>query len=52
MLLHNTKIVVAIEHILTYANSLYDLHKPKKSSSLKIIKISDASAKNLNISVT
>ena len=51
MLLHNTNINVAIAHILTCFNSLYDLHKPRYTFSLKIIKISGAFAKNLNISI-
>ena len=38
MLLHNTNINVAIAHILTCCNSLYDLHKPRYKFSLKIIK--------------
>ena len=51
MLLHNTNINVAIAHILTCCNSLYDLHKPRYIFSLKIIKISGALAQNLNTSI-
>ena len=52
MLIHNTYINVPIAHILVHPNSLYDLHKPRYTFSLKIIKISDAITKNSNISKT